>query len=760
MFLALMITKDTYTVDRDIKDQWLGSIGAFGSMSVEDMSPDKLYDICDQIMTSSKALLRQWVTSPDNQYISEKHEDAILIRDFNILLRDSLLYLVKYTQMTKDHLIHKAEYPQDLLHTLVQASGELTRFTTRENRSFNPQWKFHYPPTEVILEQLNTLHDQSLKIYRSQDRLEKIRESFNDIQNNFFLQFDRQMSIIREVDDIIKVIGEGFQKAEHHATKVNLEELLENINKYHQVLERLHGVETIEVLSNFKPGEISLPIDIEGEKLIIKEGNISEELSRWFSAKIYPPAIDLENKRNLAIDKVLDMVNRLRIRLAAFLLEDREEYYLKDANLNKIFDACKKKTVEPLFHDANKIEATINNEFDKHLKAGRLYSREYFLFPDLDSESISNLSKDAWARLTNIFEHYKEKTKGTLKGLLSGYFDIKSVSEGAYISNRILIDEEEEQFSLFLKKGYLGRSFTVYRPEPVNKILEEYKLWQQQILGAVLVYGETGYGKRTILGMLNNSRMDHEIVHLRAGEITFVKRDTIDPSYDLGFVLDKIIKIIGTDRIIISIERLEMWHHDNHSLYSSINALHQIMVKYKKRVFFIVSCSMFLRERLMPFRDLDTLYSLQLRIGKMNIQDIAKALEIREKANWKLNHNKETAHDYIMQIAKKTNGHIGEAMLEYCRMSREDYMPDLYSNEFNTLVRKNSVFFEFLLSRQIVSITQLKDSLEMTDFYDIRNMVNWFCSQQLLIRPQDGKIAVNPLLVHDIERILVQIKEE
>ncbi|MEE9438067.1 MAG: hypothetical protein V3V14_03640, partial [Saprospiraceae bacterium] len=436
------------------------------------------------------------------------------------------------------------------------------------------------------------------------------------------------------------------------------------------------------------------------------------------------------------------------------IINEKDIYKISDSRVKKILGQFVTEQLIPLEEEELKISKDIDQELQSSLIASNVFNKEYLLLPNTDSDPIINISRDASKRLTILYSRYKKKFSDVAYNQLSKYIQIEPTSAGQFVNNKLIINDKDDSLSLFLKKGYLGRSFTVQRPDLLKPIVNSYDLWKKGIYGSVLIYGGTGYGKSTLMGMLSHGQIEEQIIHLRAGEVTFVKHATVDPTYDLGSVIEEIYKRTIGEKVVLNIDDLELWHDNNHSLFDSIKDLHLKIEKYRKRLFFIVSSGQYLKERITVFRDLSTVFTLQVHVSCMDDKDIKKSILLRDKGLSESRLSKDGRDKKLAQICNLADGNAGLAMIEFCRVMEPAYNFNMKSCEFGQIVVKYAVLLEFIINNNNISISDLKKSLTEVDFSDTLKNIDFLCSLKILIRPHDGKIIVNPLLIHFVEREL------
>ena len=320
-----------------------------------------------------------------------------------------------------------------------------------------------------------------------------------------------------------------------------------------------------------------------------------------------------------------------------------------------------------------------------------------------------------------------------------------------------MIDDQDDSLALFLKNGYLGKSFTVNRPNILNPIYENYKLWKEGFAGAVHLTGCTGSGKTTILGQLNHIGIQEELIHLKAGESYFIEHHSYTPNYDLKVVLDNILKRTRGKQIIVCIDDLEHWHNEELDLFDNINKLITAISKHRKRIFFVVTSTPFLKDRMHIFTERDQVFSKHISVENMTLSQIREAIFLRAKVNQSLTLEESVLDSKIGAIFRESKGNTGAAMIEYCRVFDKGYKQNLKSQDFKELISKHETLLKYISAYHTCSVKFLSNYLSDLEFRSTIQSIDFLVGQKILVRPKKGHIAIHPFLIHSIERTLLKL---
>ena len=343
--------------------------------------------------------------------------------------------------------------------------------------------------------------------------------------------------------------------------------------------------------------------------------------------------------------------------------------------------------------------------------------------------------------------------KGSRKSL-SRYIELERTPFNSFISNKLLVHKEDDRLSLFLKKGYLGKSFNVNRPDLVDPIVTDFKHWKNGYAASVLLYGKTGTGKTAIIGMLSQASLEEDIIVVNAGEPYFTKNRSFDGSYSIKEVIDNVGYQYVGKKIILAIDDLGLWHSKKKSLYENICDLLKLIKQYRGDIFFMINCSFYLKKRLEGFKDMDLFFSSQIEVNQMSNAMIKEALLMRFRALPELGLSDTEHANTLGAIVRNARGNIGHAMLEYCRFYDPNYDPNLKSQDFIDVIREHETILRYILCYQNLKVTYTAQFLNEIDYRDFVYSIDYLVGNKILVYIKSNVITINPLLIYSIENAL------
>lgn len=727
------------------------------NVPLEDMAPlrlnQKIAVTIDGLIDLLELIDHKKSTST-NKYL--QFEWSVSVRDFAILLRDSLLASVKEEQHKKDCRVVTERYLEEVCSIVKKAAGDVfDAYAGDEDPSYNARkWQHQESPVEAIQDQLREIQKQSKKIYRSSSKIDDIRFHIQEYVKDFQLQFSRQTNAVKKLADIVKEVKFLVKDISSDSSEALVTNTVDEIGENGQRLELVKGTESMDILPYASNESLSIPVSTTAGFLNYKTINVKSEFARWFSSFIYPKIVELESKRDHAVEKCMLAFTQIRTKVAAISIAELDDPSNIQRDFEIIFTQLDKEVLETLRHEEEELNALVLSHINDRLLASNVYSDEMLFLPETGRNQIANISKDAQKRLVTNVEKYQGRFKNYVNKLLSRYFEVDKTQYSKFIQNLVSIPDEDDQLALFLKKGYLGKSFTVARPEVITPIVEDYQLWLDGFAGAVLLSGMTGSGKSTILGMISHLGLSKEIIQLHYGESYFIQHKSYDPTYDFKALIEQIAQKTRGREVVVCIDDLEMWHDDTHELFDNITNLFEAITKYRNKIFFVVTCSPFLKKRILLFKNLSSTFSKQMEMERMNSNQIRNSLNLRARVNGQLPMDEidmETRYGYI---TRESRGNIGAAMMEYCRFHNPNYKPNMKSQEFSELIRSYHTLLSYISSYHSTSLKVLAEFLSEIDYRDSKKSIHHLVGQKILIRPKKGVVAINPLVVHKLERSL------
>ncbi len=734
----------------------LTNLEGWTQMSSDDLTPHRLFQKADHTIEMIEVFLKDLDSGElaDDQF-NTVFEWSVGLRDYTILLRDSLLSVVKYDQFTQDERSVVAGFKSELLDLLKQASTNLVdTYQTQSSNKESNKYEHQNSPIPEILEQIDALNIQLKKIYRSHDKINEVRINLDAFKRDFHVQFQKQTSGVEDAVEIIDEISSKIDTIYPSGDKESIVELINTLNDSYLKLETLQNMESMELLSYNEKNSLNIPVSLVSGDLVFKSIEVQSEVAKWFSSNIFPHVIELENKRNLSVERSLTALDKVRSKLSALILDNKEEYDVAGTDVKAVFGKLITQSISPLREEYKENLNKIENHITDELFASSIYKKEDLFLPNSGSVQINNISRDAQKRIASTFKKSKSSSFNWLRKSLSRYIELERTPFNSFISNKLLVHKEDDRLSLFLKKGYLGKSFNVNRSDLVDPIVTDFKHWKNGYAASVLLYGKTGTGKTAIIGMLSQASLEEDIIVVNAGEPYFTKNRSFDGSYSIKEVIDNVGYQYVGKKIILAIDDLGLWHSKKKSLYENICDLLKLIKQYRGDIFFMINCSFYLKKRLEGFKDMDLFFSSQIEVNQMSNAMIKEALLMRFRALPELGLSDTEHANTLGAIVRNARGNIGHAMLEYCRFYDPNYDPNLKSQDFIDVIREHETILRYILCYQNLKVTYTAQFLNEIDYRDFVYSIDYLVGNKILVYIKSNVITINPLLIYSIENAL------
>jgi len=735
----------------------MDNIQSWAALDAAGLTPHVIFQRADQTLQFSQAVLTelsQEGVDTDNAHLH--YEWSVELRDFLVLLRDSLLSSVKYDAMKEDDEGLQMNFNDQLKAVLSKASAEVFSSYSKSAEQALKSFKHQMTPVDEILAQVGTLKAQCKKIYRSLDKISEMRLLIDSYKRDFLVGFHKQTAGVETLIEKVTHLKMLADEMSGEVQRSAIGEMINYINDSYGSIEALQSLESMEMISYSNTDVLSIPVDVEYGGLTVKTLSPQAEIAKWYSSNIYPHIIELERKRNLAVEQTLSVVNQVRIQLSALLLEEDLHFDIGNLGIRSDLKSLMAQHIEPLKDELEENATLVNDRMDNDLLSSKIYDKGVLFIPHGDESAINNWGRDAQKRVNAAYTQYRRSTFEWLRDSLAKYIELDRIPFNTYISNKLSLDLNDDRLSIFLKDGYLGNSFTVERPDLIEPILSDYRLWNQGFAGSVLVTGPTGVGKSTLLGVLSQSQLNNPMVIVRAGDPYFTKNRTFESTHDIQEVIENIaLEHLGS-KVILAIDNLEMWHSDERSPYDNVRALISLIQKYSGDIFFIITSGVYFMERLAMFKDIGKVFSSHIKIPPMKRSAVRTALNLRANALPELGLSDTDHQDAINDIVRVADGNPGHAMLEYCRVYNESYQQNLKSQDFAQLIRKHSTLLKYISAFKSIKMSTFEQKLNETDYRSTLDNVMYLVGNKVIVYTRGDEISINPQLVYSVEKALKQ----
>lgn len=716
-------------------------------------------------ITSIKEILEQ--VSSDTEESKTKNLLSYIwadeAKEVVILIREILLRLLQLKYLEKEGLKSEQEaslYKRQSANILGEASRALlSSFEEKLNGKgeIDIKWKHQTPPNAVVIEHLEILENQIKKIQRNEHKLDKIKSSFEDYRNSYIDYLDKRIQYVDGIHHENLMLSKSMSEASIESDRSAVIKL---ISKVDQAVDHLDNLPTLPSYDNVILEDIDklqLPVSSDDGRLQYKNIDILSEVSTWSSFNLLTPLkkidrqiVNYKEKTNVIL---FQLSNRLKAKIES-TTGDIITFVPKEhsRSLNKIIQEYDT-LLKPEVIDSI---GNIKTEVLPQLEINKLFDiNESFLPNSIRGQLHTHLTFNK--NLANRYE--LQNIKDAFHQVTSGHFlkDEKAnkLSAAAYVASVTNFDAESDNNVLFMRKGFLGTSFTVNRTQILDSIDRHFALWKEGYGGGLLVKGEPGSGRSNILEILPIRYNQIPSHHIVIGLPLVVKGYKHLVDNDLIKTLQFIIKNKGNDPCIVTIDDLTQFKEKAEDHLELMREVLSIIRKQSTKIYFALTLTNDQYHSLTNIFDLDNVFTLVVATDHMSDTKIAEAISMRAFAV-AYQEELETANvvaidERAKKIAKSSNGNIGLAMQQWCSNT---IINEAQETLFREKIMHHAVLLNYILRREKIFIPHLRDMYDSAQYSLLIEDVQHLTDIKILLRLKDGYLKVNPALRIRISQIL------
>ncbi|MEO1412139.1 MAG: hypothetical protein AAFW73_19790 [Bacteroidota bacterium] len=606
---------------------------------------------------------------------------------FLLLWRDVLFENQKAQLLAADQQI-TAETHNDLhqrsLRTLREASVHLReqwwnsieqlRQSDRGITTAVEEWKAQQNPWPAYREQLAAIPPQCRQLTEQQQLLLTVQNQFAQLHQHLKQLLATRASFLgalREgARDTLRFIEEESEekasKVATHTEEVN--------NRVHLPPPLREATRAMENYLEDLPERMTPTIASAQGLLLTKDFYFQRQVRQWMEAEVWPQLYELGEitERNTSAYQVAlaNIANRARL-------------VPKDQGEGQSWDADN--LVQPLQVFSQKIEADLRQYQDLQEQLRDKIATEFLLsliyepqreFLPLPLQSTLNLLRSNQNALWIRLRKWLQPRLRALQRLRSSVEqeDVLSQSEKIvrFVQHHRIGANNQHYCSIFLTRGYLGESFWVGRAAELDRAAQIINQWRGGFRGALLLSGQRLCGKTLFGEILAKRHFPQRIIRLQPNSSIEVQGRTHQTTYDLRAALNFIQKYTLTDRPLVWIDDLELWSSTQIPLQQNARALSQHIDDFSSRIFYLVSTSNWLLERLDRSIQISKVFQTEINLDRMKEEEVRNAILTRHGATHKMLINREGEEIGPPQFKRMTRwvhraaeGNIGEALHDW-----------------------------------------------------------------------------------------------
>ena len=706
------------------------------------------------------------------------------VKSFFVLWRDVLFQQLKGQVLLKENKISESaviELKNNSREIVFSAAEELKNTVAKKIEEIRgikngpkkniAKWKLQENPWPVykvqirgLVLQCNDLTEQykelktELEKYRSIRKL--IRQELTWCRNEIIAKKEVAEKIIVFVDENIKERpGRIAPYLEDIEGQINIRNHLnEFTDNYEKKIDGL--VEKLQVSVNTAGGLLQF------KEIIFKKNS-----RQWLESEILPLFYEIwELTDSVSYGIKMSVVN-IRNRAIIATSENREMTGLtlgKDEICQPLHTFLDRLKI--IFKNLRELENIIEKRLSAHFFVSNIYDFENGFLPVPLEYTINQLGLGG-NRLVNRLKHWRKRFTGRVEEIKTSVAqeEMMSISEKVvrYVQSRKGDMLDNNYASIFLTKGYLGESFWVGRQQEINHVKNIIDQWKLGYRGAVVLCGTRFCGK-TLFGELVANRFFYEnTIRVFTNNILSIKGRKKEVAYDLGNALDFIRKNTLNEHPLVWIDNLEQWSGGQNSLYQNVRQLKKFVDNFSGQLFIMVSMSNWLKNHLDRVADFGKIVQTEIRLDRMSVEEIKKAIMIRHGATHKTlvdgegnEVSSQAFAKFISKIYQGENGNIGDVLNQWAfstlKMEGEKvihksrdiyYLPDFLNPDIAILlstVMMEKRTNEYRLRKIFGPAFQNKYS----------SMVKRLIGIGLLSRQVDGSLEVTDVAVNNVGRLL------
>lgn len=738
---------------------------------LESKSIDLLHCFEELLQLSDIDLLPDSATNRDKQTRQVQFLWSIEALDLSILIRDAFLKLARQhiSKLGKFRLdsdsyeqgFSIAEDIKEVLTLAANSTSNLLHEILEGNVDSETQWKHQLRPNKEVISQLEQLLKQVKIIFSSNKDIEQIVPALTDFREHLLDYTNARIVKLRELSSLLNDAEIAINSLPKECEKSDLLQLAKSIQRVSEQIDSQKANEFNLKSFQSKFGELRIPVFSRGGEMIYKEINFDKDLEVWIDSEIVPKILDADSDISILYDSSNIALFNTRNKIENLSLTDKVKYQFDTEKFNESIEKIHL-DVNSYLADLDEIIAEINIRAQEQLDIDVLYDAKRSFLPPISFISMTKLTGQKLWYETSFWEDWKSKLNDLIKRQRIPYLYNLTEDPFHYVDTRLIDENDLDANSLFLKKGYIGRSFFIERQKPLQLFDKAYERWREGYQGSVLLAGKYGAGKTSFIEFLTQQYPERRFVSIKkGGEIEFNgRKHQITDS--LGETLNFLAKQSIAQPCIICIDDIELWQYTEGGFYNSIRDLVDAIAKYNKRLFFLISTNhhaLYQIERMFNFK---SRFSETIILDRMSSTQIANAIVIRHNASLKDFKSDENAtlHQKAISISRLNRNNIGASLLDWERYLEGQEIHRNIPLSFSEIVNQHQMVLRIILAHRRIKESYLRTGLTASDNNFITEEIRKLLGYKILNRKKHGFLQINPFIVFDVEQSLSKIKNQ
>jgi len=688
--------------------------------------------------------------------------DAI---DLGILLRDSLVVITNrqltnfsiHDRVSEDEKFDKNIVISESLQAILMKALTETEITLNATiPESKPEWKHQKSPAKIISEQLTELIDQQKAMANVHEKLVQIIPSFNGYREHLLEYNKFRLSHLRSLQNYLIQAKELILEQPEHLELTQLTTLSKSMQKISAGIENEKVISLVHSDFLTGVGELEVPIFADGGELYYRSIDLDKNVEHWTDSEILPKILDADADISNLYDSTLISIFNTRNKIESLGLSDEKDIYFDKEPLVKTIDGILHDVMR-YFDTLEDVIFSLNVHTASELKFENIFDKEKEFLPELGFINLSKLRGQKIWYQTNLWNEIKGRSRAFLAKNKIPFVNSLTADPYQFIESKELTEHELDSNSLFLKKGYLGRSFYIPRENVESKILETFDRWQNGFQGSVLLKGDYGSGKSCLIEFMPHLLTEVKVVQINLHTQIQLSGRKHTVTSKLSDTISFIAKQSITTPVVACIDDLEKWQNSEQSMYNTVRDLVDGIAKYGRRIFFVVSTNHFMLQHIERMFDFRSRFATMIETDKMFQNSIANALVIRHNASIK-DYNEddnEALGKKALKISRKNNYNIGASMLAWEKSITSDTDENMQSPpSFNQIVSEHKQILAVILTNKLLKESHLRQGLSTTDNNYISEELRKLRGFKIVSRTFDGFLQISPTIVYHVEQAL------
>lgn len=690
-----------------------------------------------------------------------------------VLKSENKVTLPALTQLQVDSKKAIESTTHDLSTILVKHVQDIAKFskvlekqitTWQKQNNPWPTYKGQFEKLKAQTQELQTQNNQLLKVGSD---FRKINDAIGQNINGCSIEIQQFKLLAQEAIEYIHTSVAEQKPGKVAAHLEDLESKIETTNHL-QVL-----TETVENTIKNMIDRIQTPVSTDGGLLLFRDISFHRNAEQWLDSEIMPLIYELWEKNENVINSFKIALMNIRNRSLLLANEIKEGKTLKiDQDelcfpLVSFLQKTEKSEVELL-----KIIGVINQRIKNDFQLSEIYKTDKGFLPIPLQSTINQfrLTQNPWVvksknwinKQINLLQRFKSTVERE---------EALSVSEKIvrFVQSRKAPFNNQQYSSIFLTKGYIGKSFWVGREEELNRFKNIVEQWRLGFRGAIILSGQRFSGRSLFGEYATNLHFYHKTIRLIPNASVKVEGRILNTTYNLGEALEFIRKYSINVQPVVWIDDLEHWSDPNISLSQNVRALRDVIDNYGNRMFFLVTMSNWLLAHLDKTHDIIKIFQAEINLDRMSPEQIKEAILIRHGATHKsLVHQdgEEITPQEFQKMTSRlyrfTEGNIGGTLTRWSNSihpindEKVTYEPSIGYSIPDFISPDAALILSTIMIEKRTNEYRLRKLFGSPFKEKYKPIVQRLISVGILKRHMDGWLEINELAVNDVGRLLDQ----